>query len=178
MLLLLAASASISDPTGTVESEFDPYQLLKQAADLVVLRVPVEIPVHETLRGYVGGVEVTGRVRGWQSVGVELSQAEITRIDQARKVVHLKLPEPEVFQARLDVDGSWLQARRLGLWRVAIGEANEQACLEQAWRKAERSLTLLELERSLSLRTVQHVERVIAQVFQGSGWSVTAHRGR
>ena len=173
VLLLLAASASISAPAETVESEFDPYQLLEQAADLVVLRVPVEVPVHETLRGYVGGVEVTGRVQCWQSVGVDLQQAEVIEVDHANRVVHVRLPEPDVLDVRLDMGGSWLQTRRVGLWRVAIGEAHEQACLEQAWRVAERYFADMQLDQSLRSQALRRAERVIARVFGGSGWEVS-----
>ena len=175
VLLLLAASASISTPAETVESEFDPYQLLEQAADLVVLRVPVEVPVHETIRGYVGGVEVTGRVRGWQSVGVDLQQAKVIRVDHTNRVVHVNLPEPEVLDVRLDVGESRLDTRRIGLWRVAIGEAHEQACKEQAWRVAERYFAGMQLDRSLRSQALRQAEQVIASVFGSSGWEVRAH---
>ena len=143
----------------------------------MVLRVPVEVPVHETLRGYVGGVEVTGRVRGWQSVGVDLEQAEVVRIDHANRVVYVELPEPEVLDVRLDVGESWLQTRRLGLWRVAIGEANEQACLEQAWRAAERSLSELRLDGTLCRRARDRAELVMGHVFRGSGWRLDSGPG-
>ena len=163
-LLMASFTGSVTPPT---------IGEILQRADLVVLEAPMESMCVKQRAGLVGGVELVLIARGSVLISTDLSKARYCQIDESSKQATIALPLPTALWARLDSQKSNVyKLSRYGLWFMVLGDAGESELMELAWREAEQGFAQKAADPALIKQARQQAEKVIAQLFAKSGWSV------
>ena len=117
MLMVLVLVKQRSVPPAITGSRITLEQI-KQCAELVTLRVPLQQLVETRIDGYTGGVRCLVLARGEAVIGTDLENA---RLSYHGGRVTLTLDEPRVIQCTLDQERtSVVFVGRGGLWSAII----------------------------------------------------------
>jgi hypothetical protein len=141
---------------------------------LTTLKVDVADAVVTELRGHAGGTKAALIVRGDYAIGVDLSAARLTDVDQQARTAVLTLPPPRVQYVRLDHErtrllGVWSS----GLWTITPGGGDaDVAALNAAYRDAQRLVAAAAGEQDVLGRAKRQAEQVLGTFFTALGWTV------
>ena len=141
---------------------------------LTTLKVDVADAVVTQLRGHAGGTKAALIVRGDYTIGVDLSAARLTDVNQQARTAVLILPPPRVQSVRLDHE----RTRLLGVWSSGLwaitpggGEA-DVAALNAAYRDAQRYVAAAAADPDVFSRARRQAEQVLGTFVAAVGWSI------
>ena len=137
MLAIVVMVKQRSVPPATAGSPITLEQI-RNCAELVTLRVPLQQLVEARIDGYVGGVRCLALARGEVLIATDLEKAQLSYHAGG---VTLTLEQPRVISCTLDLEQtSVIFVGRGGLWKTLPGEAGESAVIERTLRHAEREM--------------------------------------
>ncbi len=146
---------------------------VREAADLVVLRVPYQEIVDARLDGYSGGVRCLLLAGGEAMIATDLDHATLEH-DEAAGRITLTLPPPRALSAQLDPDKTRvLDIARSGAWHLAIGGAGEDRVMKKAMEKAGRKLREAAGNPNHITAARHRAETVLTRVIEREGWKLT-----
>lgn len=141
---------------------------------LTTLKVDVADAVVTEVRGHAGETKVALVVRGDYTIGVDLSAAHLTEVNQQARTAVLTLPSPRVQSVRLNHE----RTRLLGVWTTGLwaitpgGEDADVAALNAAYRDAQRYVAAAAGDREVLGRARRQAEQVLGAFFAALGWTV------
>ena len=141
---------------------------------LTTLKVDVADAVVTELRGHAGGTKAALIVRGDFTVGVDLSAARLSAVDDKARTAVLTLPPPRVQSVRLDHE----RTRLLGIWSSGLwaitpgGGDGDVAALNAAYRDAQRFVAAAANDPELLARARRQAEQVLTAFFAATGGTV------
>ncbi len=139
---------------------------LERLSQLVTSRVYVA----DVLIGEGEGCRGAWLIRGDSLIAVNMSKATITEQDQAAKRATIRLPQPEVLQARLDHE-------RCKTWEVKTTtwipwHSDQDRLRDEVFLQAQR----LVAQAAGSKENIEHAKRaaeiILAALFEHFGWDV------
>lgn len=141
---------------------------------LTTLKVDVADAVVTELRGHSGGTKAALVVRGDFTVGVTLSAARLTAVDEKARTAVLTLPPPCIQSVRLDHERTWLLGVwSSGLWAITPGGGDaDVAALNAAYRDAQRLVAAAAGDQDVLSRSRRQAEHVLLALFTALGWTV------
>ena len=152
---------------------------VRALSELVTVRAEI-VDVQETsLAGYTGSIRAAVHIRGELLVGVDLSQARFEQRDEVRHTAVLRLPQPQVISAKLDMKRTrvfGISAR--GLWLIVPGGADaDTVVINRAYREAQGVIEKTVLGPDLQERAKAQGEKVLGQLSESLGWKVDVKWG-
>lgn len=155
-----------------IESKSAPsIESVREAGDLIVLRVPVTDLRETKVTGYLGGQSALLLVRGIVEIGVDLREANYVRLDHNNCVAELELPHPEVVTAYVDHETSRVHSiTRQGTWFMALGDAAARRLVDEGFRGAQAQLNQFKPDADLMDRARGYAERLLSRQFDSVGW--------
>ena len=146
-------------------------QSIREAGDLIVLRVPVTDLREVSVDGYLGGQTVLLLIHGVVEIGVDLRAARYTRLDSGSCTAELELSQPRVITAYIDHERSRVHAiTRHGAWVLALGDAATRRLLDEGLRGAQRDLFMFTPDDELLGRARLTCHRLLEGQFDAVGW--------
>jgi len=155
-----------------IESKSAPsIDSIREAGDLIVLRVPVTDLREVSVSGYLGGQSALLLIRGVVEVGVDLRDAKYRRLDDGTCVAKLELPQPRVVAAYIDHETSRVHSiTRHGTWFMAMGDAAARRLIDEGFQGAQAELNRFRLDADLMSRAQGYSERLLGRQFDSVGW--------
>ena len=148
---------------------------IREAADLVVLRIPFQQIVEARLDGYSGGVRCLLLAGGEAMIATDLEHATLTH-DEAAGRVTLTLPPPRTLTAQLDPGKTRIMdIARSGAWHLALGGAGEDRVVALAMQKAGDKLQAAADAPDHLTAARRRAEHVLTHLVNREGWQLSIH---
>ena len=153
-------------PPIVVTSQGPTIERLERLSQLVTSRVYVA----DVLIGEGEGCRGAWLIRGDSLIAVNLSKATITEKDEASKRATIRLPQPEVLQARLDHEKCKTWEVKTTTW--IPWHSDQDRLRDEVFLQAQR----LVAQAAGSKENIEHAKRaaeiVLAALFEHLGWDV------
>jgi len=143
-------------------------------SSLTTLRVEVADAVVVELRGKTGGISAVLLVHGEATLGVDLSQAKFTAVNEMNRRAILILPQPRVQFVKLDHGRTKLIGLGTdGLWLIVPGGNDADAAIyDLAYRRGEAIVSAAAADPELARQAREQAERIIACTFEPIFWKI------
>ena len=167
MIAPASASGSMCDTGPTIEQ-------IAPLAQLTTLRVSVADALESQICGKTGSVKAVLLVKGDLTLGVDLKAAVFEQVDNQRRRVVLRLPQPAMEAVSLDTQetklvGVW----ESGLWLIAPGGSEaDAAAVNKAYGDAQRLVQGSASDSAALQRCRQQTQEIVQSFLAALGWTV------
>jgi len=153
-------------PVVQMQHQGPTIERLEQLSHLAASRVYVA----DVLVGEGDGHRGAWLIRGDALIGVDLGRASISDKDAVARRAMIRLPKPEVLQARVDHERTRTWEVRRTTWVPWRGD--QDRLRDEVMREAQRLVAHAAASGDNIARTEQAVEAVIQAFYQEVGWQV------
>ena len=147
---------------------------LQALSELVTVRAEIADVQETKLAGYTGSLKAAVLVRGELFVGVDLSQAQFENKDEIQHTAVLRLPQPHVISAKLDMNRTKVFGiASHGLWWFVPGGSDADAVVvNHAYREAQQAMDGAQLTPELARQARRQSEKVLGEFGKSGGWEL------
>jgi hypothetical protein len=135
-------------------------------SDLATLRVQIA----DSITGENEHWEVQWMLHGEAVLGVDLSQATYTSIDEKNRKATLSLPASHVISSKVDHHRSVEMCAKPKTWLPSPGL---KSLRDEVWKHADEKVARLAHHDGYMEATKLQTERVLNELFRHVGWSVS-----
>lgn len=157
------AHAGISGPSGR---SVPPISQIQTMSDLATLRVQIT----DSMIGENDHWEVHWLLHGEAVLGVDLSQARYSSVDEHTRKAVLSLPIPHVIASKVDHHRSKELTVRRKTWVPSPGR---QSLRDEVWQHADEKIARIAADEGYQEATKLQVQHVLDNLFQDVGWNVS-----
>ena len=171
---LWLANRTSSRPQWTWTGAGLTVEKLKALSELVTVRAEIADVQETKLAGYTGSLKAAVLIRGEFLAGVDLSQARFENKDEIRHAAVLRLPQPHLISAKLDMKRTkvfGISARGLW-WFVPGGNDANAVVVNHAYKEAQQVMDSALLTLELAQQARAQAEKVLGEFGKSLGWEV------
>ena len=140
---------------------------IQAMSDLATLRVQISDSISGENKYWSG----RWMLHGEAVLGVDLTKAEYSSIDEKNREVTLQLPVPHVVSSKVDHERSTEVSLDAKGWHLGIAPG-AKSLRDEVWRKADQKIARLAASGDYWETTRMQTERVLDDLFDDLGWSV------
>ena len=157
------ASAEVSQESGP---PIPPISRIQALSDLATLRVQLA----DSMTGENDHWKVRWMLHGEAVLGVDLSKATYTSVDEENRKATLSLPASHVISHKVDHGRS---AEISAKQKTLLPSPGLKSLRDEVWQHADEKVAQLARHDGYMEATKLQAERVLNELFRGVGWSVS-----
>lgn len=138
---------------------------IQMLSDLATLRVQLT----DSMKGENNRWDVQWLLHGEAVLGVDLSKAAYASIDESSRIAFILLPEPHLISSKVDHDRSMELIAKRKTWVPLPGL---KSLRDDAWKHGDPIIANLALDDNYVLAAKLQTEKVIKDLFSGTGWQM------
>ena len=147
-------------------SPLPPISRVQEMNALATLRVQID----DSLKGENENWEVHWILHGEAVLGVDLSQATYSSVDEANRAATLSLPHSHVISSKIDHNRS---GELRAISKKLIPLSGRQSLRDEVWKHADEKVAELAHHDGYLQAAELNAERNLTRLFQDAGWSIS-----
>ena len=146
---------------------------VKSLSSLVTTRTTLADAITSEITGFSGSMSAVLVIRGDALIAIDMQRARITAQDTGTKQLVLTLPQPEVIQARVDLQRTRVFAmERHGFWKLMRLDDVVRQLVDTGMREAQQTIEKAANQPEIMAAAREHAQQVLAAFASSAGWQL------